>query len=637
MIENDVSWVFNRIDNLPQEQLRLLVSEWAAKNRVIPEGLSPFPGPWRNDVTPYLIEIMDCFSESSPVRKVAIMKGTQLGLTTGILENDIGYIIDHAPAPTMFITGDQQMAEASIEIKIDKMLDSAGLSKKIFSQSENKQGKKTGNTKKKKEFPGGFLLAVGPNSGSKLRSFSVKNLLFDEIDAYPLQTGNEGDPIKIAEKRTDSFELTRKILYISTPLEKESSKINYLFGRGDQRFYFVPCIKCGHLQTLEFGQLKFEKDKKGSLIIDSVHYECIKCKAKWKNYNKVDFLAMESGAKWKPTGIPKEEGLRSYHINALYSPVGMKSWESICNEFISAQDDIMELKTFTNTVLGLPWEDQHHAPRPDSIMSNQGGYDRGMVPKEAHFITLGADVQGDRIECEVVAWSKYFESWSIDYKVFHVENDKLIKNGGPGAEDGESQVWSELYNYITSEFPIFGGGVMNLEIALIDSGYVTDTIYDFCSQFDGGVFPIMGDKYKKSHSVFTPRQVKEYNLTRFDLQTDHLKTQIYKNLRKEIIIDKNNDRVYPRGYCHFPPDYGRKYFDQLTAEVRKIEKQKNGVASKVWYELPPGRRNEALDCRVYAMAGVYIYAAMITESVYEEEGIDWPQFWGYCENIKNGV
>ncbi len=49
---------------------------------------------------------------------------------------------------------------------------------------------------------------------------------------------------------------------------------------------------------------------------------------------------------------------------------------------------------------------------------------------------------------------------------------------------------------------------------------------------------------------------------------------------------------------HFPVDRDINYFAQLTAE-RSIVKVSGGQRFRVW-DLPSGRANEALDCRVYA-------------------------------------
>jgi phage terminase large subunit GpA-like protein len=60
---------------------------------------------------------------------------------------------------------------------------------------------------------------------------------------------------------------------------------------------------------------------------------------------------------------------------------------------------------------------------------------------------------------------------------------------------------------------------------------------------------------------------------------------------------------YPPGACHFP-QYGEEYFRQLTAE-RLVTRIVKGFPRGSW-EKEPGRRNEALDCRVYSRAAAAI-------------------------------
>ena len=53
---------------------------------------------------------------------------------------------------------------------------------------------------------------------------------------------------------------------------------------------------------------------------------------------------------------------------------------------------------------------------------------------------------------------------------------------------------------------------------------------------------------------------------------------------------------------HFPADRDLNYYAQLTSE-RIVVKEASGHKFRVW-ELPSGRANEALDCRVYAYAAL---------------------------------
>jgi phage terminase large subunit GpA-like protein len=56
----------------------LLVSDWADANRILSQTASSEPGKFRTERTPYLKEIMDALSPSSPVEKVVFMKGSQI-------------------------------------------------------------------------------------------------------------------------------------------------------------------------------------------------------------------------------------------------------------------------------------------------------------------------------------------------------------------------------------------------------------------------------------------------------------------------------------------------------------------------------------------------------------------------------
>lgn len=601
---------------IPHQVNRLSVSDWAEKKRILPPGLSPMPGPFTWKVTPYLREIADCFSERSPIQKVAIMKGTQLGFTVAIGENWMGYVIDMAPGPMMFVSGDKEMAQDAVEVRVDRMIESAGLADRIFAQTDKPHSKKTGDTKRKKEFPGGFLLALGPNVGAKLRQFSVRYLFYDEVDAYPQETGTEGNPLKLGERRTDAFERIRKILYISTPLVEQTSRIKPLFERGDQRYFYVPCPRCHHKQVLKWDRLKYEKDELGRLIWDSVHYECERCKGHWKNEDKAYFLPR---GEWRPTAEPLEPGFRSYHLSALYSPVGMRSWESICQEWIQAKDDPVMLRVFVNTVLGETWVERGEAPRYERVMLRREQYAVGCLPEGAKplLLTIGVDVQADRIEVEIVAWGRDKESWSIDYRVIAGDTSHV-----------DDQCWRDLSELIASEH-----AGLRASMVLVDAGYNTPTVYQFCEQYLQGVLPVMGEstttgKHKKA---FIFRDVAGYQVKRVDLNTDFLKQEFYGYLARGVPEGATN---YPGGYCHFPLEYGERYFRQLTAEERMKETTRTGKIKYVWH-LASGRRNEALDARVYAMGALYVLRWIASEEMELEEEMAWIEFWDYCEQQKN--
>ena len=77
----------------------LTVSEWADRYRRLSGKAAAEPGPWRTERTPYLREIMDALSPSSPVERTVLMSGSQIGKTE-CGNNWVGYMIHKSPGPS---------------------------------------------------------------------------------------------------------------------------------------------------------------------------------------------------------------------------------------------------------------------------------------------------------------------------------------------------------------------------------------------------------------------------------------------------------------------------------------------------------------------------------------------------------
>lgn len=600
---------------VPTKTTTVRPSQWAPAKRYLPPGTTDMPGPFSWSATPYFQGLIDCFAEDSPIESLAILKGAQIGYNVGMVENLLGWIIDESPGPSIFTSGDREMAEQNMELRIDKMIQSAGIGSKIFSQTATKGSKRTGNTKGKKEFLGGFLLGIGPNSGSKLRNVSIRYGLFDEIDASFGEIKGEGDYLDIIERRFDAFEDTRKKLYGSTPTELSSSRIHKLYLLGDQRKYFVPCKSCGEPQELLFfpddngkGGIRWKTHEDGSLIQDSVHYSCAHCASKWHNSDKTFFLSPKNGAHWRPSTKTKKIGHASAYLPSWYAGIGLRTWESIVEEYLLTKGDISKLKVFTTTVQGVPWENRRQAIPYEKVMVRKGGYSSGILPEGVNplIITLGADVQADRIECEVVAYLENFVSYSVEYCVFFGDTSKI-----------EEPAWQQFADHIESSY-----NGRAIDLAFVDSGYNTPIVYEFCASMNG-VYPVMGDSNsarKGKGPVFIERPIASHGVTRIDLFTDIIKQEFYGYIQKS----KGDNGEIPRGYCHFPSDYPAKIFEGYLAETYKEKMLPNG--QRVWRWEKIHQRNEPLDCRVYSMGAVYFLASAWAQNR-GEELIDWKEFW----------
>jgi phage terminase large subunit GpA-like protein len=167
-------------DGLKPDPL-LTVSEWADRYRVLSQRASSEPGRWRTERTPYLKEIMDCLSPASPVQRVALMKGAQIG-GTECGNCWIGYVIHQAPGPMMAVAPTVELAKRNSKQRIDPLIEESEV---LRERVKERRSRDSGNTVLSKEFPGGVLILTGANSAVGLRSMPARYLFLDEVDGYP--------------------------------------------------------------------------------------------------------------------------------------------------------------------------------------------------------------------------------------------------------------------------------------------------------------------------------------------------------------------------------------------------------------------------------------------------------------------
>lgn len=184
----------------------ITVSEWAENYRVLDSKTSALPGPWRNDKTPYLKEIMDELINYDTER-IIFVKPTQVGGTEA-LQNMLGYVIQQDPSPTMIVYPTDILAKSISENRLEPMIMATRTLKSLYNKNESSQ--------LELQFDGMYLSLAGSNSPSSLASKAIKYLFLDEVDKYPGSSKKESDPISLAMERTKTFR-NRKIYMTSTP------------------------------------------------------------------------------------------------------------------------------------------------------------------------------------------------------------------------------------------------------------------------------------------------------------------------------------------------------------------------------------------------------------------------------------
>jgi len=574
----------------------LHVWEWAERCRELSAKAAGEPGPYRIDRVPYTREIQEVLSDRSPVREVVVIKGAQLGFSE-VGNNLIGYTIDHAPAPTLLVLPTLEVAQRYSRQRLAPMIaDSPTLRAKV----RDPRSRDASNSTLVKEFPGGFIMLAGANSPASLRSIPARKVIFDELDAFPPEAGEEGDPVWLAERAALTFGGRRKNLKISTPTIEGRSRIVAEFETTDQRFYFVPCPRCGDESPLAFSPgstwipeaRKFMEWDEGKP--ETARVKCQACNGTILEHEKQYLLA---NGHWLARRPELSGERRGYAISSLYSPLGWTSWGEIVKGFLQTRHDQTKLRVWVNQRLGEPWRERGDAPEWQNLYNRRAKYAIGTVPRGGLVLTCGVDIQADRIELEVKAWGAGLQNWSIDYRVI------------PGTPR-EPAVWRELERVLAWTYRHEDGADLSIRAMAIDTGFATADVYAWVRrQPRHRVFAIKG-REGAAVLVSQPQAVEVSSSTGkklrrgialYNVGVDEIKSQIYGWLRMPQPTDPDKEG-FPPGWVHFP-EYGEEWFRQLCAE-QVVVRIVRGYRRYVWEKVR--ERNEALDCFVYSRAAAAI-------------------------------
>ena len=560
-LEPQTAQMFSRALGALKPPPNLTLSQWADNYRRLSAEASASQGQWNTDAAPFQREIMDAIGDVH-VRKVVAMMCAQSGKTDGLILNTIGYYMSYYPAPIMIVQPTVNLGESFSKDRLATMIRDTPVLRGLV---DNKS-RYSGNTIMKKNFAGGQLTIVGANAPTDLRGRPIKVLLADEVDAYKASAGKEGDPVMLAEQRQTTY-WDYKTVLVSTPTDKNNSRILDEFNASTQEEWTVPCPNCGFYQPFVWDNMVFDKEKWPE---GGVQYRCAECgcldnEYRWK----------KNSLKGKWHAEHPERAVRGFHMNKIGST--LCGWDKIVEDFIAAdldaqRGDYEKMQVFVNTDLGLPWEEP------------------GEVPDGVVYLTAGVDTQDNRFEAEVVGWGIGRESWGIRYQRIYGD----LKRG---------QVWADLDEFLSKTWKKKDGTELSLRCVCMDSGgHFPDQVIRFCKEREERhIWPIKGRGGMDVPYLRNPTKNNRVGGELFTLGVDTGKNHVLARLK--VLIKGPN-------YCHFPAaedaGYDENYFKMLTAE-HKVTRWKSGRKVERW-ELkdPAQKRNEAFDVRNYATAALEI-------------------------------
>lgn len=543
------------------------VAEWAQKYRMLDAKTAAMPGPWRNDKTPYLTEIMNELNNYE-TEEIVFCKCTQVGGTEAEL-NMLGYIIGQDPAPSMVVYPSDKLGESISDNRIKPMLQSSPSLRERYHELRSQ--------KLEMQFDGMYLTISGANSPSSLASRAIKYLFLDEVDKYPGSTKKEADPISLAKERTKTF-ANRKIYMTSTPTIKSGHIWKNLLDCDVEKHYFVPCPHCGEMIELKFANLRFPKEEDSltaSDRADQAVYVCQECGCVITDQHKAQMLRY---GEWR---IAKENNSArrkiGYWISVLYSP--FVRFSEIALEWINSQGDNERLQNFINSWLAEPWEDTRLTTSADVVMERQTEFDEFTVPSWAKFLTGGVDVQETCIYYTIRAWGNFITSQNICH--------------------GQAMSWADIERVMNYGYLKDTGEQLVVSLCLIDSGFDTDAVYDFCANNSDWALPVKGSsRIMTEHfhlSKINKTDSRAYGMNLCVVDGGKYKDMIAARMKKE------NGRGAWMVYNGCDMEYAK----QVTAE-HKVQIKRGDQLVQVWELKASHTDNHYLDTEVYAFAGADI-------------------------------
>ena len=544
------------------------VSSWADSYRILTSKSSGEVGPWRTARTPYLREIMDSLSSNHSAQRIVLMFAAQTGKTEVGL-NWVGYIMHHSPAPMLVVVPTLEVRKRWVRQRLDPLLNETPAIRALM---DGRRQRDSGNSEDMKDFPGGILVLGGANSPASLSSMPIPYVLCDEVDRFPWEVGQEGDPLGLVDERTKTFP-RRKVLLVSTPTVKGNSRIEGEYLRSDMRQYQVPCPHCGDFQTLLW---KHPDGRYGLTHLPAsgrVVYTCIHCGTHIEEHHKP---AMLERGQW--VARHPERPTRGYQLSGLYSPLGLGfSWVELWAKWQDCHGDTANLKRFVNTTLAETWTEEGDNIDDIALISRLEDY-----PADLPLLcrTAFVDVQKDRLEMTVIDWGRDEESWLHDHIIL------------PG-DTAQQDVWDALADEVDG---------LCLDALGVDSGYNATQVYAFVANkrwayatkgIPGMQRPIAEDEKTRRQRL---RKKNKRKVVVEPIGVDNAKALIYARLKQ----DKPG-----KGTVHFPrsPAFDDEYFSQIASE-KLVTKMHGTRPVQEWVQTRA--RNEALDCLVGNLATLRI-------------------------------
>jgi len=615
------------ISKLVRPPEKISVSESAkryVKVRTASGGISN----WDPELTPYMIEPMNCLS-SREYDAVVFIGPAQSGKTQALITCHMAYIIKCDPSDFLIMQTTKGTArDFDTQVIKRAFRDSPELKEELAS------GSKSDNTYDKVFKSGSILFQRWPS----INEISGKPLKFVSMTDYDRMTQNidgEGSPFTLAQQRTAKF-LSRGMTLLETSPGFEVTEIkhsNYsheappcrgglsIFNMGDMRRWYVKCPECNeyfmppHDETgLDFIH---NRDLLGTTLAETTRHVRYICT---KNGCLIDVTHKQSMNKtgiWVPQGCSIENGkitgqriktrIASFWFPGIFA--AYSNPDALIEKYLKSyrEYDITgseeNLKSVINVGFGSCYTPRSLVEANDfgELSQRVESIDRYHVPDDARLLVASVDIQNGktgRFVVEVHAVGVNMEQWIVDrFDIDFTEKDGTKRRVEPGVYQED---WKLLDDKVVgASYKTSDDKKMVIHLTVIDTGgngNTTDNAYEYYRYIQkttlrNKVMLIKGGSNDSKSPVVKSFGKSEKGKQMRDVPLYILNTNSFKDK-----VDAMLRREYSGGlFLHLPDWLSGSYFDEIRAEVRGD----NGKWEKII------ERNESLDLCVYILAGCW--------------------------------
>ncbi len=595
--------------------------EWVEKYRWLsPEENPDYAGQFSTDNIPALRGVLAAAGEPG-VGRIVAQKSAQIAWTAGVVCTLMGYFAHWRPCVQVAMFPRIQSAKDFDAEKFAPMVRATP----VLTKTIRLKSRTDGNSTTRKHYPGGLIKFVASNSPSDVKSTSAKLRYVEEPDDTNKDVKGQGNSIALLRERGKTIRNTLEVIG-GTPTAKGASEIEKEMRTTDQRHFMVVCHDCGERHDLDWSHvtipgLNLADDDLRADDIDArwplrevyararwedAYYACPACGSVWNDQERAANIraaaAVPPNYGWEPSAESMDRGFYFNELQSVfegsYVPVLAEKYLTALHEYDRGEPE--KMVSFWNASRGLPWEYKGELPEEDELAARVEKYAEWSCPAGGIFPVLSIDVQHDRlaVTCWVVGRGE--EMWLAYWGELYGQT--VVAHQG---------AWIELEQMLAQTVQHASGNALRIRAVGIDcsDGQTSDASYAFVrkhTRHDREVLALKGASETEGRlEIWTPPKPIDPNhrstkASRFGVAIHIVGAAKAKDLILGWAQEGGRVRLVGAGpgRMHWYEGVRADFFEQLLGEM-KVPSRMNH--NKRYWKARTDRRNEALDCTVYAV------------------------------------